>query len=294
MILSRSSAYPRENFIVSFVRAIGFFMFYYAVRTVIFNAAAIFFAIKHGDENAAMNAYYENANMLSFVCGIIIIAAIILFFSCRQKSVSENLYLGKPPVSVVILAFFAGLSLNFTTNFVMSFLPQKLLESYNDSASNAQQGSLLWYILVAVIMAPILEELIFRAMMVPRLSTSVGNVGAVVISAAVFGIVHGHIVWSSYAFLLGILLGFAFVRTRSLAVSIAMHMGFNLVSLLSYINTESLNTLGTFIFSAMFTIVSIASIPVSAMLVTIFVMKTKDTADKKPIGLGKIHIEGDA
>lgn len=283
---------PRENFVVSFIRAIGFFLFYYAVRTVIFNAAFIFFTFKYKNAELAEKEYYENANMLSFVSGLLIIALLLLFFIYRRKPINSALYISKPSFSTVILAFFAGLSLNFTTNFIMAFLPEKLLNSYADAASDAQQGSLLWYILAAVVMAPVLEELIFRAMMVTRLSASVGNLPAIIISSAIFGAVHGHIVWSTYAFLLGILLGVIFVRSRSIAVSIATHMGFNLVSLTAYINIESLSKLGTFIFNTVFGALSMLSIPVSVLLLTFFVMKTKKTARKNPIGLDEIYNKG--
>lgn len=292
MILPSSGAYTRESFVTSLLRAMGFFLFYSAVRTVVFNTATIVLLMKYEDKSIAEKAYYENANMLSFICGAIIVVALTVFFSRRQSSVRELVYVGKPSASTVIFAFFVGISLNFATSHLLTLLPQRLVESYKETASDALQGPLVWYVLAAVVMAPVIEELIFRAMIVSRLSTSVGNFGAVAISSAIFGAVHGHIVWSSYAFLLGLLLGSVFVRTRSLAVSIAMHTGFNLVSLTSYINTESLGSIGKLDLSEALSLIYTASVPVSVLLVFLFFVKTRATYDKKPIGLEEINSEG--
>ncbi|MBE6619473.1 MAG: CPBP family intramembrane metalloprotease [Ruminococcaceae bacterium] len=259
--------HEKENFIVSFLRAIGFFLFYYTVRSVIFSAASIFFAVSSLGEEA----YLENANMLAFISALVIVISLIVFFSKREKSVAENLYVGKPAVYTVLLAFLTGIFLSFAVNFVMSFLPSELLGSYVDSTANVFRGHIVWYILSAVIMAPVVEELIFRAMLISRLSCGMKNFVAILISSAVFGAVHGHILWSSYAFAIGILLGVFFVRSQSLIVSIALHFGFNLVSLSAFTRFNPPD------------IIYIISIPVCAILIFVFIMVTKKTAPKGPL-----------
>lgn len=274
--------YPRENFLIAFIRAIGFFLFYYTVRTVVFTAASIFFAIKYQNPDRVYEAYMESANTLSFFCAVAIIAGLVLFFALQKKKVSRALYLGKPSVSTVALCFIMGISLNFSTTFIMSFLPKSLLESYSEASSGLGEGSLVWYILAAVIMAPVLEELIFRAMMVSRLSTATGNMLAILLSSAVFGAVHGHIVWSTYAFLLGLLLGVIFVRSRSVVAGIATHLGFNLVSLIARVETVP-EVLGNIL-----SVCYMLSIPLSVLLVLIFIKKTSPCASKAPVGIEEI------
>ncbi len=287
MILQQGSDYPRENLLISFLRAIGFFLFYHAVRSVVYNAATIFLTIKYREPSAIEAAFYKSANTLSFVCGIIIILSLVFFFKVKGERVREAMHVGKPSASVVALAFFIGVSLNFSTNVLLSLLPEGLIESYVDTASNAQESSILWYVLAAVIMAPVVEELIFRAMMLPRFSTSVGNIWAIVITAAIFGAIHDHIVWSSYAFLLGLILGFVFVRSRSLLVNIALHLGYNLVSLTSYISLDSLDYIESALANFALTVISVSSIPISAALIFFFFEKTRDTGSKMPIGLSE-------
>ncbi len=280
------TAYPRENFLISFIRAIGFFLFYYTVRTVIFNAAYVALVLRYRNSDDAYAAYLENANMLSFFSGIVIISLLVLFFALQKKKISPSLYLGRPSASTLVLCFFTGIVLNFATTYIMSFLPEKLLNSYGEAASELTNGSTLWYILAAVIMAPVLEELIFRAMMVTRFSTATGNALAVVLSAAVFGAVHGHIVWSSYAFIIGLLLGTVFVRSRSVIASITVHLGFNLVSLLP--QASGFSEKGAEIYSSLLAVCYLISIPLSVALIILFIKKSKATASQTPIGLEKI------
>lgn len=277
------AAYPRENFLLAFIRAIGFFLFYYTVRTVISNAAYVLFVIKYKNPDDAYGAYLKSANMLSFISGIVIIFFLVIFFASQKKRIAKALYLGRPSVFTVLLCFFIGFILNFATTYIMSFLPEKLLDSYGEAASNLTNGSTLWYILAAVIMAPILEELIFRAMMVSRFSTATGNTLAVVLASAVFGAVHGHIVWSSYAFIIGLLLGLIFVRSRSVAVSIAAHLGFNLVSLLP--DTDGLSEKAAQIYNNSISACYLISVPLSVVLIIFFIRKTKDSASNIPIGI---------
>ena len=284
MLLTHSSgdAYPRENFLISFVRAVGFFLFYYAVRTVIFNAAYLFFAVRYHDTELAQAAYLERANMLSCASGVCIIVLLLLFFVMQKKSVVSAFYIGKPSALELVLCFVTGISLNFTTSFVISRLPEKLLNSYAEAAGDLAKGSLLWYILATVVMAPILEELIFRAMMISRFSTATGNAIAIVLASAVFGAVHGHIVWSTYAFILGLLLGFVFVRLRSLAASITFHVGFNCVALISRLAPSTKNV------HDIFSLLQMISVAISLILLFILIKKTAARASRIPVGIKEI------
>ena len=229
--------------------------------------------------------YYENANMLSFVSGIIILAMLDAFFIFRKKNPIKAFHLNKTRASTMMICFFAGVSLNFLTTLVISYLPEGLLESYGETASAAMQGNTVWYILAAVIMAPILEEIVFRAMMLSCISTATGNFLAVIISSAVFGAVHGHIVWSTYAFVLGSFLGAVFVRTRSVKASIVTHFGFNIVSLISYINVNSMSQMAQAVYQTILSVCYSLSVPLAITFVIIFLHETADTASRMPVGV---------
>ncbi len=85
----------------------------------------------------------------------------------------------------------------------------------------------LWLkVLFVVVLAPIIEELLFRKLLIDRMSRY-GEKLAVVTSALMFGLFHGNLSQFFYAFLLGLLFGFMYVKTGKLRYSIAYHMGIN-------------------------------------------------------------------
>jgi len=89
-------------------------------------------------------------------------------------------------------------------------------------------------IIMAVVVAPIVEETIYRGILFPALRPHVGRRLAVLLSALAFGLAHVSLVWLLVptAFL-GILLALAFEKTRSLSVAIAGHALFNLLAVVA-------------------------------------------------------------
>ena len=77
-----------------------------------------------------------------------------------------------------------------------------------------------------VICAPILEEYIFRKLIVDR-TVKYGQGVAVVLSGLMFGLFHGNLNQFAYAFLLGMFLAFLYVKTGELKVTIGLHMCIN-------------------------------------------------------------------
>lgn len=88
------------------------------------------------------------------------------------------------------------------------------------------EGSLFVKILVMVILAPLLEEFIFRRVMIDRMRIY-GEKTAVVTSALMFGLFHGNLSQFFYAAALGMIFGYVYVKTGKLRYSAALHMGVN-------------------------------------------------------------------
>lgn len=80
--------------------------------------------------------------------------------------------------------------------------------------------------LYMVICAPILEEYIFRKLIVDR-TVKYGQGVAVVLSGLMFGLFHGNLNQFAYAFLLGMFLAFLYVKTGELKVTLGLHMCIN-------------------------------------------------------------------
>lgn len=80
-----------------------------------------------------------------------------------------------------------------------------------------------------VIVAPVLEELLFRRVLIDRLRRF-GDRTAILVSALLFALIHGNFDQLFYAFFIGLLLGYIYCRTHRLLYTILMHATVNLLS----------------------------------------------------------------
>lgn len=80
--------------------------------------------------------------------------------------------------------------------------------------------------LFSVILAPILEELVFRKLLIDR-AIVFGDKTAILLSGFLFGIFHGNFHQLFYAFGLGCILAYVYVRTGNVKYTISFHMAVN-------------------------------------------------------------------
>jgi hypothetical protein len=94
------------------------------------------------------------------------------------------------------------------------------------------------FVLVAVVMAPIFEEILFRGFLFRGLANSLGWVWAAAVSAAVFGAAHLQLDVFVPLAALGFVLAWAYHRTGSLWTNITMHALFNTIAVLAWALTH--------------------------------------------------------
>ena len=73
-------------------------------------------------------------------------------------------------------------------------------------------------------MAPILEELIFRFLMMKPFKN---KKLALIITSLAFGIMHLNVVQSTYAIILGLVLGYFYIKSDNILLPIILHMTIN-------------------------------------------------------------------
>ncbi len=106
----------------------------------------------------------------------------------------------------------------------------------------------LWANLLFVgILAPILEEIFYRKLVIDRLRTF-GEWPAVILSGVLFGMIHGNFGQFFYATMMGIVFGLIYIRTGRLRYTVGLHMAINLVGgvftseVLKYIDLDAFMT----------------------------------------------------
>ena len=109
-------------------------------------------------------------------------------------------------------------------------------------------SSPLYTFLVAVLIAPFMEEYIFRKQIIDRCG-KYGEVTAILVSALTFALFHMNLFQFFYAFGLGILMAYAYTRTRMLRYPVLMHMIINFMgsvlapAVLNLLDIEALESL---------------------------------------------------
>ena len=132
----------------------------------------------------------------------------------------------------------AGIVLLPISHFV-SHAPQRVVQDLN--AAHGAKLALLS--ITALVIAPFVEELFFRGLLLRSLQRRVSAPAAVVISALAFGLAHVVFDFGSGVVLpalvaLGMLSGIFAVRTGNLSRSILLHMGFNLLAVVAVLTNR--------------------------------------------------------
>ena len=98
-----------------------------------------------------------------------------------------------------------------------------------EKAFDAGPGGALSLFLTTVVLAPLLEETVFRGFMLPTLTRWLDTRWALAVTTIAFALVHEHNTGDTVQLLaVGAVAGVAYCRTRNLFASMAVHASFNL------------------------------------------------------------------
>lgn len=84
-------------------------------------------------------------------------------------------------------------------------------------------------ILSSGIIGPILEEMLFRYVFLNRLRNFFTTRNAILLSSLVFALLHGNIITMIYAFIMGFIFAYVYVKYDNIKVSIMCHIGANTI-----------------------------------------------------------------
>lgn len=121
---------------------------------------------------------------------------------------------------------------NMFVSILQMFMPDFMLNSYTQTEQAIYGSSIVIQIMAAGIIAPIVEELVFRGLVYKRLTKITDIKIAAVLSAVLFGVYHNNWVQAPYAFIIGLLAVFLYERYKSVVAPILFHMSANLTSVI--------------------------------------------------------------
>lgn len=138
----------------------------------------------------------------------------------RKRKLSAGSYVTM--MSVAFTAVFVG---NMIGNTLSALISSGKAE--NSLTQIVSENNVFTFVIL-VIVSPVAEELIFRKIMLDRLVVC-GEKPALVFSALCFALYHMNLFQFFYAFGLGLIFGYAYLRTGRIRYSISLHLIVNLL-----------------------------------------------------------------
>jgi len=180
----------------------------------------------------ALNNYTYWYLLISSILTLVILA--VVFFA-RRKDLMKEIYMNTFQFKSIFPVLLIAISVQILSSTITSILPvpQALVDSFaNNVRSVSDEISFLSLITIGLLV-PITEEVVFRGLIFSRLRLGMPIYIAVIIQAALFGLVHTGIIWRVAAFVMGIVFALIALKLGSIIPSIVAHMVANILSVLS-------------------------------------------------------------
>lgn len=245
-------------------------LIYTAVQSSLGMFLAVVFGLFEGarDFYAIMDVLKENALVITAICAVVASVVLSLFFHIDIKN-GRIERRGQIKAMDFIMAIVGGAGVSIALNIVIALTnmagKDTAFVEVNDLITS---NPLIVTIICAGILIPIVEEILFRGLIFNRIKHQYNFLAGLLISSLLFGIYHGNIVQGIYATLLGIFLGFAYHKTKSILIPIFIHMGGNTFVLIYAKLGENEENIG-------FLVVTVAISIIFALIGTIYFINRK-------------------
>ncbi|NMA25416.1 MAG: CPBP family intramembrane metalloprotease [Clostridiales bacterium] len=189
------------------------------------------------------DAIQQNLILITMISGLLTLLTLFIFFKVRKKKVLHEVGISRVKTKALVWPVLLGVSFYLFISLIMGILPisKSVMDQYSSASGLLFDGNIVISCFAALIVAPVAEEVIFRGVILSRLSRSMPAAVAAGVSSVLFAVVHGNIVWMSYTFVLGLVLCYVCIKYRSVIASIVVHFIFNLVGVISnYLNIENI------------------------------------------------------
>ncbi len=301
---------PFQKALSGFLHAIGYFLLFYLVQSIIVSAVIVYgptqdfynnfynaiYSIDTTNmtesEYEALYEYYydifyeEYVNEIneatsstkysaaSIASNAAVLAIVLIIAKAKKRTFSEHIGLKPIRSPYAYLAIPAGAAMMVLSLFLINIIPfsEDVINEYNETYSFIGGGNIVVELIATVVFAPICEEVIFRACGYGRLVRGFPVAASAIMSAFMFAAAHGNLISFVYAFPMGLILAWLYYEYDSIFVPILFHMAFNLMNYIPipFGQSESISTADIIIL-----IVSLAVFAISAVIMIAYRPKKK-------------------
>lgn len=176
------------------------------------------------------NVFPEIADWLAIITIIICVGGFILLL--RKNGYRVNLFSNITPAGLLLAVgcsvLFYFLLDNFLDPVFESLFPVSE-QNYQETIQNLRAAPVTSLLQVCII-APVIEEIFMRGFILGGLKKTYGGMPALLVSSALFAILHFNMVQTISALICAIFLGLLFLYKESVLCCIIAHCGYNLIS----------------------------------------------------------------
>ena len=243
-----------KNFLKSIGKAALYFAVYFVTQLIVsFVYGTIWSAKKTAELMAAgetvdamalteqlATQIMDKATEMIFWAGIIALIIYWIRFAVRKKNFFKEVQIKKIVTNGILPIVVTALSMNVVVSVVISSIPwpQEWIDAYMTNSASIDGSLMSW--LAAVVMAPLLEEIVFRGLVYTRLKKGMPAIAAAIVASLAFGLCHTGIIWMIYATALGLVMTWIFEKHQSLTANILFHLSFNLMGQILSMIPESM------------------------------------------------------
>ncbi len=192
---------------------------------VMYAGAGVWSAVKGDEYMATVQALGTGGNpvLLALVTVFSNVITLVIFLKTKWTPLTRDYLQSKPWTALLWVALFT-----LGTIIPLEFTYEQLGIEMDADTERVFEGLMKepWGYVAIGILAPLAEEIVFRGAILRTLLGMMSKKNhwvAIMISAALFGVVHGNLAQFVNALLMGLLLGWMYYRTKSLVPGILMH-----------------------------------------------------------------------
>lgn len=223
--------YSAKGALIAILKCFLFFALYILVQAASISLMSILLSATAPEK---LDFFSQMSVEITIISGCITILIFALLAKVLKSSLSEMAYLTKMNPRFIISVIIMGACVAYIVAIVLNSLemldliPDSWIKTQSKTYEDVNSASPILQLLCVGIVAPLLEEILFRGFMLGTLKKEMHPWIAICLSALFFGLAHGTPIGIIYATGLGIVMGWLFVKFNSILPSLLFHIAYNL------------------------------------------------------------------
>ena len=197
-------------------------LWFSSVDSLIISFLAIFF----NENTLYLNYVSSHQYIISFISKIICFVGIV--YATPRSKVIEREDLKKIRINNIIKYIFFGV-IGWLIGTIIVYILMPVFPEYEQINNLFNNEEHIFRFVVIVLVAPFIEEYIFRGKIQNYLKSGFGISIAITIQAVIFARLHGLVLQQIYAFVLGIYLGFIKEKEKNFISTFTIHVFINFI-----------------------------------------------------------------